>query len=728
MPTGDERAGQRSERLAPALITVIFLLVGMLYGAIVPPLEGFDAESYYRGVTYVRTRQPLPLIDRESGRFSYEVIVQPPLYFLTAALAGLPFPPDAENRFAIASRNAYFGDFSDRQSVTLPTASWEQLAPLQAARLVSLLCGLATVLLTWRLVRLWWPAAPPAALAAAAFTGLNPQFLFSSVAISNDAMNAAACALVVLLASDALLKRRAARFWLLVGGAAGIALLVKYSSLLTAAPVALLWLVLWRQRGGQTALRALLWALAGLAATAGWWYLRNWLLYGELLPLETLARTLTTLERAEPFTWAKTAGYIPWLAAGYWGVFVRIIAPEPYLLLTRSLWAATALGALLWWRRSGDPLRLALGMALLWAAVSWAAVLHWTRTVDFGEQGRLLHMAAPGFALLAVAGLAGWAPLRWQRALWTGLILLMGGLATAMLLLLHDRYAPPAALSADSVPPRPIAARFAGGMELLGVDLPAGAAAAPGEPLLVTLYLRASSVITTDYTLFLHLADGENRLLAQFDGPPGNRPPGGRHPTRQWRPGEIFADTYLLPVTEFAGAGLGQLSLGFYPKGRPNERTELIDAAGNPLGDRVVVAAVRLQPDPAHAPDAAAPPLSRWAGGIDLNSATLTRTVEGEPVGVQLEWGAVAPIQRNYTIFVQLLDADNQLLAQRDVQPQNGGWPTSTWRSGDRISDVIQWQPTGRPWQKLILGLYDEQGMRLPLAAGGDFLVLDEQK
>jgi hypothetical protein len=607
------------------------------------------------------------------------------------------------------------------------------LAPLQAARLVSLLCGLATTLLAWRLVRLWWPAAPLAALAAAAFTGLNPQFLFSAVAISNDAMNAAACALVVVLASDALLRGRSSRFWLLVGGAAGIALLVKYSSLLTAAPVALLWLALWRQRGGQTALRALLWALAGLATTAGWWYLRNWLLYGELLPLEMLARTLVTLERAEPFTWAKTAAYIPWLAAGYWGVFVRIIAPEPYLLLTRSLWAATALGALLWWRRSGAPLQLALGMALLWAAVSWAAVLHWTRTVDFGEQGRLLHMAAPGFALLAVTGLAGWTPPRWQRALWPGLILLMAGLATAMLLLLHDRYAPPATLTASSAPPRPIAAHFAGGMELLGVDLPAGAAATPGEPLRVTLYLRASSVITTDYTLFLHLADGENRLLAQFDGPPGNRPPGGRHPTRQWRPGEIFADAYLLPVAEFSGAGLGQLSVGFYPKGRPDERAAVVDARGSPVADRVVAAAIRLQPDPGHeagsgAPDGAAPPLSYWAGGIQLNSAMVTRTAEGEPVGVQLEWGATAPVPRNYTIFVQLLDADNQLLAQRDVQPQNGAWPTSTWRSGDRISDVIQWQPTGRPWQKLILGLYDEQGMRLPLAAGGDFWVLDEQK
>ena len=65
---------------------------------------------------------------------------------------------------------------------------------------------------------------------------------------------------------------------------------------------------------------------------AGWWFVRNWLLYREIVPLERVAEVLPTGHRAEPYTWQRTFEYVPWLIASFWGVFVAVIAPPLYLM------------------------------------------------------------------------------------------------------------------------------------------------------------------------------------------------------------------------------------------------------------------------------------------------------------------------------------------------------------------------------------------------------------
>jgi hypothetical protein len=52
-----------------------------------------------------------------------------------------------------------------------------------------------------------------------------------------------------------------------------------------------------------------------------------------------------------------------------------------------------------------------------------------------------------------------------------------------------------------------------------------------------------------------------------------------------------------------------------------------------------------------------------------------------------LFWEAEAPIPVDFTVFVQLVDATNQILAQRDSKPQDGFYPTSSWQPGELIID-----------------------------------------
>ena len=80
-----------------------------------------------------------------------------------------------------------------------------------------------------------------------------------------------------------------------------------------------------------------------------------------------------------------------------------------------------------------------------------------------------------------------------------------------------------------------------------------------GDHLLLTLAWQAKVNMEKDYTAFVHLVDGDGRLLGQLD-----RPPAG-YPTSDWQPGEIVVDQYKvdLPDDLAQGKEIG-LNTGFY--------------------------------------------------------------------------------------------------------------------------------------------------------------------
>jgi 4-amino-4-deoxy-L-arabinose transferase-like glycosyltransferase len=373
------------------------------------------------------------------------------------------------------------------------------LAPAWIARFVSLLGGLLALLCTWWLARLFFPQQVWLAAAAAAVAAFNPQFLYTAVSMTNDAWAAGGAALALAAAAHAALRADAPRGWLWVGLALGLAALTKYSTLLVAAPVGLLWLDYWRRQGWRPALRGALWASGGFLALAGWWFVRNLLLYGEIVPFARMAEVLPTMRRALPYDLPTTLGYAPWLVASFWGVFVAVIAPGWYLDLTRWF-MLLGFGGLfpelrLLRARCAPNLRLVYLVLLPWLAIVAASVLYWTSTVDYGEQGRLAHIGASAFGVTMAAGWAGWAPQRWQTALHGLLVVFMLALAVTGFGVLRTAFALPPALPQPFALERPLAAHFAGGMRVVGVALPEGAALAPGDALPVTIYFTADAPI-----------------------------------------------------------------------------------------------------------------------------------------------------------------------------------------------------------------------------------------
>jgi hypothetical protein len=94
---------------------------------------------------------------------------------------------------------------------------------------------------------------------------------------------------------------------------------------------------------------------------------------------------------------------------------------------------------------------------------------------------------------------------------------------------------------------------------------------------------------------------------------------------------------------------------------------------------------------------------------------------------LSLHWRAEQAPQGNYTVFVQLLDAAGQVVAQKDRWPGDGLFPTAGMQAGQTIADNLAIPldvPPGR--YRLIVGLYqgDVEGYPRLAGPGGDFIEL----
>jgi hypothetical protein len=100
---------------------------------------------------------------------------------------------------------------------------------------------------------------------------------------------------------------------------------------------------------------------------------------------------------------------------------------------------------------------------------------------------------------------------------------------------------------------------FGGEIALRGYDL-SEAALKPGGALKLTLYWQASGKPKRDYTVFTHLLDASNKVVAQQDG----RPARGESPTLRWATGQVVRDEYSLQLPEGLASGNLTIEVGLY--------------------------------------------------------------------------------------------------------------------------------------------------------------------
>jgi len=111
-----------------------------------------------------------------------------------------------------------------------------------------------------------------------------------------------------------------------------------------------------------------------------------------------------------------------------------------------------------------------------------------------------------------------------------------------------------------------------------------------------------------------------------------------------------------------------------------------------------------------------------FADAISLHAVALgaTTLAPGDVLQVQLVWKAQINPSQRYKVFLQLLDREGALVAQRDSEPVGGSSRTTSWTPGESIVDnhglLIPADLTAGEY-RLIAGLYEinDPSARLPV-------------
>lgn len=713
--------------LVPFVI-LVFLVLGTVYSLATPPLEASDEFDHYPYVQYVQTQHRLPVMNPQNPEPWRQEGGQPPLYYLL--MAGLTSWIDTSDLAEIRwlNKHAFIGIPGQVGNKNLVIHRPEREAfpwqgtvlAVHVARLASVVLGAVTVWLVWRVADALCPRSPWVGVTAAALTAFNPMFLFVSAAVNNDVLAAllGGLALLSLIMGDRWRRPLLADFWL--GLVLGLGALVKLS-LVAMIPLALLAIALrtWRQRPEASALRRIAliigrWSLVVVTASAvgGWWYVRSWRLYGDPTGVNVFLEILG--RRREPLTWQGLLGEFGTFRRTYWGLFggVNVPAPEPvyvfYDLLSIAGLAGLALRA---WRRR----RAGIGIwwvPTLWAGILFVALMRWV-LLYYSFQGRLVFPGIAALSTFLALGVGEWFPARWRpaagRVVGGALLVLAAALPFVTIL---PAYVYPEPLTLNDVPPdlRVGPVDVGGVARLVGWELQPQVVRG-GQNVEFVVYWEAVAPDGRDYISFANLLGRGHQPVGQVN----RHPACGMVPTSLWQPGQVWRDLHRVPVARDAAApSLLRVEVGLHDP-----------QAKETLGV-VSVGEAKLSPPEAQAPPDY-PQLVELADGIalqgyDLSSSTVS---SGEAITLTLHWEARAVPSTDYQVFVHLLGAGPDPVAQGDGPPLAGDYPTGMWAAGEVIADprVIALPvdlPQGRYW--LSVGMYDLETMaRLPrLDGAGD--------
>ncbi|GAB4457891.1 MAG: hypothetical protein Fur0044_51230 [Anaerolineae bacterium] len=287
----------------------------------------------------------------------------------------------------------------------------------------------------------------------------------------------------------------------------------------------------------------------------------------------------------------------------------------------------------------------------------------------------------------------------------------------------------------ETTPERTISLNWANLAELTGYEvLPA--VIRPGQPLTLNFYWRSLTDTTFDSRLFLQLIDRAGNPINQWEGE------AFREDMYRWRPNGILPSQHILWVGPDAAPGPYLVRLGFFDD-RTGQRLPIVKDEGGrmkdemayPSSDQVQLGLFYISPNGSD-PRWPATPLSITFGdSIKLIGVTLPNLHDPllptsySLLPVTFHWQTLQPTDRPYTVFLQLLNQQGEVVSSWDSQPFNGLYPTHLWSPGEIIADTfaLPLPDTGLPpgSYRLITGFYEvETGQRLPVDSGGDFAEL----
>ncbi len=580
----------RAEHSLAAAIVALHVVLALWWGTVVPLGEGPDEPGHFRYALFLAREGQLPVQQPDGSASDVPGeghqpplaywLLQPAVRWLPVAERVLELGADPDFIHSGGDQpNAYFRMSNDIWPYRGIGLSWH------LARALSAILGGVTVALTYLLARQCFGSESGrqwVALGAAALVAFTPQFIFGNALVSNDPLMIALAA-GLLWSCVAIVQQQHNRKSVADAGLLLGLLLITKQSALALVPLPFLALAL---RGNPKRAVGDGLIISGLAVVlAGWWYLRNLRLYGDLLGLAAFQETFATQDFSLT-SWRDWTNGLWNLLRSSWGNFGWQTLP----LNDAAYWTFTTflvlglIGLVVsfrqgWWRERGKLallLSAAIGLVFAWTV----AFAHVAGTVAW--QGRFLFPAVAAFAVLLACGLANVLPGR------SGLWSLLGLLFVLALALPVGLIRP--AYRTYVLPTQPadfgnVYGRFdigwKQGVELRNVEFPREVTRGGTAP--ITLTWHAREQMDRPWSVFVHLVDAQEQIVDQTNAQPQD----GAFPTNSWVRGDWVRDTQELEL-HHAQPGLYRMWIGLWDPAT-GARLGVYDRAGTLVGDRVEV-------------------------------------------------------------------------------------------------------------------------------------------
>lgn len=711
------------------LVLVVFALVAGIYSVVVPPYEAPDEIWHMAFVHHLVTEREMPVSEPNTTALFRQQGTQAPAYYIaTALLTAWVDQSDFPTLYAQIHPHAAVGGGPDpiRRTYFLhdPDAifPWQgAVLALHIARFFSITLGVLTLWAVYQSLRTILGDSEHAqrtALLGTALLAFIPQFVFISAMANNDnAINASAALfiwrLTVAFKSSQQGQLPTVRDVLWIGVLAGLGVMSKASGTwLILIALVVLGVIAYRAKQRKWWLQSAGIVVGIVFLVSGWWFIRNFLLYGD--PSASNIWFSNILLRNRPATW-RTLVYSEWesLDHSFWGLFGWFNVAYPTWLYRGfqilEILILGGLGVWLWRKVRSDAFRqtpfgakagtLLLVIWLVCLFVSWVAFFR----VAPAAQGRYFFPASSTLALGMVLGLGAW---RWnERAPRIVAWSVVGGLFGLSLItpfwLLQPAYSPSSVLSTLPTTATPLDLTFGGSMHLIGYEV-TPTTVAPSHPIDLTLYWRATRPINENYSISIK---GFGQALRHDTVSEDNSyPDAGRWATSHWSTNGIIVDRWRIWMSgESITPTLAKLTVEVF----------LYDAETGTPGEPLPITVEGVSvPSPYYFGTIVVddtPPLAPADFTFRPIEPTLALTDSTATLNFIWEVGNTLP--QAYQMLVHLVgDPTQPPLANGDAPPVEGNFPTTYWQPGDHIFQTATLPlPTDIPAgpYTIYVGLYD---------------------
>ncbi len=309
-----------------------FLSLGLFYSYYTPLWNPPDEERHFAYLEYIAQNHKLPHLKIDQENTHIAQAIHPPLYYLVASLFYRHNGKVLSEEISVNDGPGFNTIVHPKDESEFPYSGKARTA--HVLRYLSLVLGAVTICFIYWIVLVIFPGKTLLASAAALFAGMNPQFLHISASVSNENLSSALSTIYLFILLGYLNYPVKTRNHIVTGALLGCCLLSKTSTVfyvpLTVCVIA------WSTIPHKRKLIKSLLLISGMATlVAGWWYLRNWLVFDDLLLKKFLIASQPWGLRSTPFSMSYLTTIVSNTFISFFGNFgaMQIVIPGTHLIV-----------------------------------------------------------------------------------------------------------------------------------------------------------------------------------------------------------------------------------------------------------------------------------------------------------------------------------------------------------------------------------------------------------